>query len=98
MLDLLTFQHCIIVYVLTVIGLQAWYPGAMQDQPADAKYDWGLLVVLIASEMGKQQPLAELTGDATPARVQLPLVLARCEAIVHIELKQLADQSIHRAG
>ncbi|DBA75766.1 TPA: hypothetical protein ACH3X1_010177 [Trebouxia sp. C0004] len=24
---------------------EAWYPGAMQNQTADAKYDWGLLVV-----------------------------------------------------
>ena len=35
----------------------------MRNQTADAKYDWGLLVVLIAVAMGKQQPLPELTGD-----------------------------------
>ena len=41
--DTLTF-----VYVLSSLGLQTWYPGAMRHQTADAKYDWGLLAVLIA--------------------------------------------------
>lgn len=77
---------------------EVWYPGAMRNQTADAKYDWGLLVVLIAVEMGKQQPLTELTGQSAPARVQLPLVLARCRAIVHRELKQLVEQFVHKAG
>jgi len=84
--------------VLSDVGLQAWYPGAMQNQIADAKYDWGLLVVLIAVEMGKQQPLIELTGDSAPARVQLPLVLARYRAIAHGKLKQLVEKFIHKAG
>ena len=70
--DTLTF-----VYVLSSLGLQTWYPGATAP---DAKYDWGLLAVLIAVEMGKQQPLTELAGDSAPARVQLPLVLARCKS------------------
>ena len=55
-------------------------------------------MVLIAVEMGKQQPLTDLTGDSAPARVQLPLVLARCKAIVHEKLKQLVQHFIHRAG
>ena len=97
-LDLLTFQHYIFVDVLKDIVVQAWYPGAMRNQTADAKYDWGLLVVLIAVEMRKQQPLTELTGQSAPTRVQLPLVLARCRAIVHRELKQLVEQFIHKAG
>ena len=84
--------------MLSCVGLQAWYPGAMRNQTADAKYDWGLLVVLIAVEMGKQQPLTELTGDSAPARVHLPLVLARCKAIVHEKLKQLVQHLIHKAG
>ena len=84
--------------MLSSVGLQAWYPGAMWSQTADAKYDWGLLVVLIAVEMGKQQPFTELTGDSAPARVQLPLVLARCKAIVHEKLKQLVQQFLHKAG
>ena len=84
--------------MLNRVGLQAWYPGAMRNQTADAKYDWGLLVVLIAVAMGKQQPLTELTGDSAPARVQLPLVLARCKAIVHEKLKQLIQHLIHKAG
>ena len=83
---------------LSRVGLQTWYPGAMQNQTADAKYDWGLLVVLIAVEMGKQSALTELTGDSAPVRVQLPLVLARCKAIVHEKLKQLVQHLIHKAG
>ena len=88
------------VYVLSSVGLQAWYLGAMRSQTADAKYDWGFLVVLIAVEMGKQQPLTELTGDSAPARVQLPLVLARCKAIIYIheKLKQLVQQFLHKGG
>ena len=86
------------VYVLSSVGLQAWYPGAMRNQTADAKYDWGLLVVLIAVKMGKQQPLTELIGDSAPVRVQLPLVLARCKAIVHEKLKQLVQQFFHKVG
>lgn len=34
----------------SVISMQAWYPGIMRGQQADATYDWGLLVVLIAVE------------------------------------------------
>ena len=48
----------------------------MLNQIAYAKYDWSLLIVLIAAEMGKKQPLTDLTGESAPARVQLPLVLA----------------------
>ena len=29
-----------VVYVLRSVDLQAWYPGAMRSQTADAKYDW----------------------------------------------------------
>ena len=49
----------------------------MQNHTADAQCDWGMLLILVAVEMGKQQPLAELTGNLASARVQLPLVLAR---------------------
>lgn len=58
----------------------------MRNHTADAKHDWGLLMTLIAVEVGKQQPLMELTGDS--ANVQFPLVLARCKAIAHVKLKQ----------
>ena len=61
--------------MLKGIGLQAWYPGVMRNQTADAKNDLGLLVVLIPVEMGKQQPLTELTGKSVPARVQLRRVV-----------------------
>ena len=57
---------------MSSVGLQAWYPGAMQNQTTDVKYDWGWMV-WIAVEMGKQQPLTEFTGDSAPTRVQLHL-------------------------
>ncbi|KAL0033319.1 hypothetical protein WJX77_003475 [Trebouxia sp. C0004] len=41
---------------------EAWYPGAMRGQQANARYDWGLLVVLIAVELGKQR-VTDLTGN-----------------------------------
>ena len=68
----------------------------MRSQTADAKYGEDLLVVSIAVEMGKQQPLTQLTGDSAPARVQLPLV--RCKAIVDAKLKQPVQHYIHKAG
>ncbi len=77
--------------------MQAWCPGAMRGQQADARYDWGLLVVLIAVELGKQR-VTDLTGNSVPARVQLPLVLEKCRAIVDIELKQLVETFINKAG
>jgi len=66
----------------SIIGMQAWYPGTIMGQQADAKYDWGLLVVLIAVELGKQH-LADLSGNSVPARVQRPLVLERCRAVIN---------------
>ncbi|KAL0022420.1 hypothetical protein WJX77_010601 [Trebouxia sp. C0004] len=45
-----------------------------EGQLADARYDWGLLVVLIAVELGKQC-VTDLTGNSVLARVQLPLTL-----------------------
>ena len=51
-------------------------------------------MVLIAVEMSKQQPLTELTGDSMPAKIQLPLVLARCRAIEHEKLNQLVKKFI----
>ena len=48
--------------------------------------------------MGKQQPLTELTGNSSPPRVQLSLVLTRCRATVHEKLKQLVEKFIHKAG
>ncbi len=77
--------------------MQAWYPGIMRGQQADARYDWGLLVVLIAVELGKQH-LADLIGNSAPARVQLPLVLERCRAVTHVNLKQLVGTFINKAG
>ncbi len=77
--------------------MQAWYPGIMRGQQADARYDWGLLVVLIAVELDKRH-LADLTGNSAPTRVQLPVVLERCRVIVHMDLKQLVATLINKAG
>ncbi|DBA78858.1 TPA: hypothetical protein ACH3X1_008745 [Trebouxia sp. C0004] len=73
---------------------EAWYPGIMRGQQADARYDWGLLVVLIAVELGKQH-LADLTGKLRAGMVQLPLVLERCRAVIHMRLKQLVGTFIN---
>ena len=35
--------------------MQAMYPGDIKFQQADPKYDWGLLVVLLAVEMDKKK-------------------------------------------
>ena len=48
----------------SVIGMQAWYPGIMRGQQAVATYDWGLLVVLIAVELGKQHLLISLATQS----------------------------------
>ncbi|KAL0031503.1 hypothetical protein WJX77_003996 [Trebouxia sp. C0004] len=45
-----------------MICTEASYPGAIRGQQADARYDWGLLVVLIAVELGKQR-VTDLTGN-----------------------------------
>ena len=94
---LLSDVSYIFVGDFSIIGMQAWYPGIMMGQQADAKYDWGLLVVLIAVELDKQQ-FANLGGNSVPARVQLPLVLERCRAVTHMNLKQLVGTFINKAG
>ena len=68
-------------------------------QQAAAKYDWGLLVVLIAVELGKRR-IEDLTGGTQPAKdlVQLSLVLKRCRAVQLSHLKQLLKTFIGRAG
>ena len=77
--------------------VQAWYPGAMRGHQADAKYDWGLLVVLIAVELGKRH-IEDLTGGTEPAKVQLSLLLERCRAVQLTDLKHLLSTFIGRAG
>ena len=62
------------VGVFSDIGMQACYPDVIRGQKANANYDWGLLVVLTAVELDTQR-VADLTGDSTPAQVQLPSVL-----------------------
>lgn len=77
--------------------MQAWYPGTMRGQPADAKFDWGLLVVLIATELRKKNT-DHITGKTDPAKVQLHLVLQTCSAISDTKLKELVAKFIGKAG
>ena len=77
--------------------MQAWYPGIMRGQPADPRFDWGLLVVLIAAELRKQNT-DHITGNTAPAKVQLHLVLETCSTIQDTELHELAAKLISKAG
>lgn len=77
--------------------MQAWYPGRMQGQPADAKFDWGLLVVLIAAELHKKNS-DHITGNTIPAKVQRHLVLETCNAISDTKLKVLVAKFVGKAG
>lgn len=77
--------------------MQAWYAGAMRGQPADAKFDWGLLVVLIAADLRKKIT-DHITGNTEPAKVQLHLVLETCHAISDTKLKELVAKFVGKAG
>ena len=77
--------------------MQARYPGIMRGQPADAKFDWGLLVVLIAAELRKKNT-DHITGNTVPAKVQLHLVLETCNAISDTKLKELVAKFVSKAG
>lgn len=65
----------IFVYVLSSVGLQAWYPGVMRNQTADAKYDWGLLVVLIAVELASNSLFLNLPATQRPQGFSFPWFL-----------------------
>ena len=69
----------------------------MPGQPADAKYDWGLLVVVIAAELRKKNT-DHITGHTEPAKVQLHLVLDTCHAISDTKLKELVAKFVGKAG
>lgn len=77
--------------------MQAWYPGAVRGQPADAKFDWGLLMVVIAAELRKKNT-DRITGNTVPAKVQLHLVLETCHAISDTKLKTLVANVDSKAG
>ena len=83
--------------LVTGVDVQAWYLGTIWGQQAAAKYDWGLLVVLIAVELGKQR-IEDLTGGTEPIKVQLSLVLERCRAVQLSGLRQRLETFIGRAG
>ena len=56
-----------------VCFMQAMYPGDIKFQQADPKYDWGLLVVLLAVEMDKKN-WNQLCGDTEPQKMILQRV------------------------
>ncbi|KAK9810044.1 hypothetical protein WJX72_003902 [[Myrmecia] bisecta] len=83
-------------------GQQVWscterfYPGQIMHQLAEPKYDWGLLVVLVANELDKAN-LIGLTGGGNGGVVK-DLVLARCAKVKHAGLRDLLSQLIKDAG
>jgi hypothetical protein len=77
--------------------MQGWYPGSIRNEKADPKYDWGLLVVLIAVELDKAG-YQKLTGNSDPAKVQLDMVLAECDKVQHTRLKGLISDLVLKAG
>lgn len=77
---------------------QSWYPGDMLHQYAEAKYDWGLLLVLIAVEVDKAG-YQQLLGSSPPASVQKDLVLDLLARRVDTpELQQLIKEVRDAAG
>lgn len=57
--------------------MQAMYPGTMNKQLAHPRYDWGLLVVLLAIEMDKKNWL-KLCTKTEPKKMVRELVLQKC--------------------
>ncbi|KAK9824415.1 hypothetical protein WJX72_010118 [[Myrmecia] bisecta] len=75
---------------------ESWYPGPIMFQPAEPKYDWGLMVVLLAMEIDKANWSA-LTGASSPAKIQKELLLAQCQRATHTGLKQLLAELLKDA-
>ena len=78
------------------VFMQAMYPGNIKFQPAAPQYDWGLLVVLLASEMDKKN-WTRLFGNTEPWKMVLKLVLQTCHT-EHQGLQALFDDLILAAG
>ena len=76
--------------------MQAMYPGNISFQPAAPQYDWGLLVVLLATEMDKKN-WTQLFGNTEPRKMVLELVLQTCHT-EHQGLQALFNDLIVAAG
>ncbi len=76
--------------------MQAMYPGNMAFQPAAPKYDWGLLVVLLAIEMDKKD-WTQLYNNTEPRKMNLQRVQQKCKSD-HQDLQALFDELVAAAG
>jgi len=72
------------------------YPGNIKFQQADPKYDWGLLLVLLAVEMDKKN-WNQLCSNTEPQKMILQRVLQKCKSD-HQDLQALFDELVVAAG
>ncbi len=68
------------------------YPVDIKFQPADPKYGWGLLVVLLAVKMDKKN-WNWLCGNTEPQKMDLQRVLQKCKSD-HQDLQALLDELV----
>ncbi len=76
--------------------MQVMYPGNIKFQQADPKYDWGLLLVLLAVEMDKKT-CNQLCSNTEPQKMILKRVLQKCKSD-HQDLQALFDELVVAAG
>ena len=76
--------------------MQIMYPGNIKFQQADPKYDWGLLLVLLAVEMDKKT-WNQLCSNTEPQKMILKRVLQKCKSD-HQDLQALFDELVVAAG
>jgi len=76
--------------------MQIMYPGNIKFQQADPKYDWGLLLVLLAVEMDKKN-WNQLCSNTEPQKMILQRVLQTCKSD-HQDLQALFDELVVAAG
>ena len=76
------------------MSMQSMYPGDIKQ--ADPKYDWKLLLVLLAVEMDKKNWIG-LCGNTEPQKMLLEHVLQRCHT-GHKDLQALFDELVVAAG
>ncbi len=76
--------------------MQIMYPGNIKFQQADPKYDWGLLLVLLAVEMDKKN-WNQLCSNTEPQKMILQRVLQKCKSD-HQDLQALFDELVVAAG
>lgn len=72
------------------------YPGNIGFQPAAPQYDWGLLVLMLATEMDKKN-WTRLFGNTEPRKMVLELVQQTCHT-EHQGLQALFKILIVSAG